>query len=212
MAQALLRAENLLFEYDDLLLFDQLNFSAQAGEVIYVEGPNGSGKTTLLKIICGLLDPIEGQVLWRDQPINKAGNDFRENLLYQGHQAGIKGSLSARENLKWLLSLKGIDASGASGMKLIDDALLRSGLAGFEDIPCGHLSAGQKRRVGLARIYISKDKLWILDEPFTAIDKQGVATLESAIEQHAKQGGVVFITTHQPMNITVPTQRLALGS
>ncbi|MDF1644378.1 MAG: cytochrome c biogenesis heme-transporting ATPase CcmA [Pseudomonadales bacterium] len=206
MPQALLRAENLLFEYDDLLLFEDLNFSARPGEVIYVEGPNGSGKTTLLKILCGLIDPVEGQVYWQDQRINSAASHYRENLLYLGHHAGIKSSLTARENLKWLLSLRGV-----RGRVEIEHALALSGLAGFEDIPCGYLSAGQKRRVSLARMFISNEKVWILDEPFTAIDKGGVATLESAINQHAEQGGVVFITTHQQMNLTVPTEHLVLG-
>ncbi|MBV1915926.1 MAG: cytochrome c biogenesis heme-transporting ATPase CcmA [Pseudomonadales bacterium] len=206
MPEVLLRAENLLFEYDDLLLFEQLNFSAQQGEVVYVEGPNGSGKTTLLKILCGLIEPTEGQIYWRDQRISSAHIDYRQNLLYQGHQAGIKSSLSARENLKWLLSLKGL----RPGLDKIDEALALSGLMGFEDVPCGHLSAGQKRRVGLARIFISNEKIWILDEPFTAIDKKGVATLESTINQHAEQGGLVFITTHQSLNLTVPSQCITL--
>jgi len=207
LSSAVLRAENLMFEYDDLLLFDQLNFSAQAGEVVYVDGPNGSGKTTLLKILCGLIDPTEGKVYWQDRPIASAASSYSQDLLYQGHQAGIKGSLTARENLKWLISLKGIRDDD----QLIDGALALSGLAGYEDIACAHLSAGQKRRVGLARIFISNEKLWILDEPFTAIDKAGVASLESTINQHAEQGGLVFITTHQQMNLTVPNQRLALG-
>ena len=210
MPEVLLRAENLLFEYDDLLLFEQLSFSVKQGEVVYVEGPNGSGKTTLLKILCGLIEPTEGRLYWQDKRIGSADahNSYRQNLLYQGHQGAVKASLSARENLKWLLSLKGLRCT----TNVIDDALALSGLMGFEDIPCGHLSAGQKRRVGLARIFISNEKVWILDEPFTAIDKKGVASLESAINRHAEQGGVVLITTHQSMNLTVPSQHITLGS
>lgn len=210
MPEVLLRAENLLFEYDDLLLFEQLSFSIKQGEVVYVEGPNGSGKTTLLKILCGLIEPTEGRLYWQGKRIGSADvqNSYRQDLLYQGHQGAVKASLSARENLKWLLSLKGLRCATS----VIDDALALSGLMGFEDIPCGHLSAGQKRRVGLARIFISNEKVWILDEPFTAIDKKGVASLESTINQHAEQGGVVLITTHQSMNLTVPSQHITLGS
>jgi len=212
LPQALLRAENLRFEYDDLLLFEQLSFSVMPGEVVYIEGPNGSGKTTLLKILSGLIDPIEGQVYWQDKPINRGARTYQQAMLYQGHQSGIKDSLSARENLKWLMSLKGLRDVGQ-----IEEALAASNLAGFEDIPCGHLSAGQKRRVGLARLLINDDnhqtaeKLWILDEPFTAIDKSGVAALEATINKHAQRGGMVMITTHQEMQLTVPTQRIVLG-
>lgn len=204
---ALLRTIDLCCERDDRLLVDRLNLEVAAGEICQVEGPNGSGKTTLLRVLCGLSSRYSGDILWRGQPMRKARNDFLSSLLYIGHSAGIKSALTPRENLSWHGAMK----RDIQGDRVIEEALQRVGLYGFEDAPCYTLSAGQQRRVGLARLFLAPAPLWILDEPFTAIDRQGVAELEGWIGEHAAQGGSVILTTHHELKIAQPVQHIRLG-
>ena len=203
---ALLETVNLSCERDDRLLIDHLNLSVHRGHIYQIEGPNGSGKTTLLRVLCGLSTRYTGDLLWQSRSVKQAQVEFLSSLLYIGHQPGIKSSLTPRENLTWHVSVKGycIDSH-------IDDALAKVGLYGFEDSPCYSLSAGQQRRVSLARLFLNDCPLWILDEPFTAIDKTGVAQLEGWIEQHAAQGGAVVITTHHQLSFQNQHQRVTLG-
>jgi len=197
----LLEAKSLLCERDDRILFEELSFAIAAGDITQIEGPNGSGKTTLIRILCGLSTAYEGQLLWRDKAMSRSREQFCQQHIYFGHLTGIKAPLSAEENLRWMSQCRGSSLKGLALDNAIDQALVKVGLRGFEDTPVYTLSAGQKRRVALARLFLEPVPLWVLDEPFTAIDKHGVAELESIIEQHAKQGGAVVLTTHHELNI-----------
>lgn len=206
---ALLQTLDLCCERDERLLVDRLNLTINAGTVCQVEGPNGSGKTTLLRVLCGLSSRYRGEILWRGQPVSRVRSDYLGELLYLGHSAGIKSALSPRENLAWHHSMR--SCSREDARQAIESALVKVGLYGYEDAPCYTLSAGQQRRVGLARLFLTPASLWILDEPFTAIDKQGVAELEGWIAEHAGQGGSVLLTTHHQLTLDREVQRLRLG-
>lgn len=205
MSTALLQVDNLFCERDERVLFEDLCFSVSVGDVIQIEGQNGSGKTTLLRILSGLSNHYEGDLLWQGQPIHEVRDDFRRELLYFGHHPGVKAILTPEENLRWYAAMHpNIQAED------IFMALEKVGLQGFEDSPCHTLSAGQNRRVSLARLYLSRAKLWILDEPFTAIDKKGVAEKEQLILDHASQGGCVILTTHHELGVGDRIRRLNL--
>jgi heme exporter protein A len=187
-----LEASALACERDWRMLFEHLELRLAAGDMLQISGPNGSGKTSLLRLLSGLMQPTAGQVLLNGQPLNQNRAD---HLLWIGHAAGIKDLLTPIENLTWLCALH----TGAENAALWT-ALDAVGLRGFEDVPCHTLSAGQKRRVALARLYLPGPALWILDEPFTALDKQGVAQLERHLAEHCEQGGAVVLTTHHTLS------------
>lgn len=192
----MLEARAICCERDDRWLFENLAFQANGGEIWRVLGPNGTGKTTLLRILAGLSSSYEGQLFFQEQPLHKVRYEFLSHLLYLGHQPGIKANLTGIENLRWLCGMH----HSVSDQE-IADALEKVGLRGFEDVPCHSLSAGQQRRVALARLFITQCPLWILDEPFTAIDKKGVAELEQLLADHAKKGGLVILTTHHDLKM-----------
>lgn len=195
----LLSAKQLTCIREDRILFEQLNLQINAGDIVQIEGPNGAGKTSLLRILAGLSQAYEGHVFfYNDQKAQKIADDreqFHTNLLYLGHLPGVKGEMSASENLTFNLALHGLNTEE------VESNLAAVNLLGFEDSLASHLSAGQHRRIALAQLHSSKAKIWILDEPFTAIDKQGVENLERLFLQHAKQGGCVILTTHQDLTI-----------
>ncbi|WP_318471751.1 cytochrome c biogenesis heme-transporting ATPase CcmA [Photobacterium leiognathi] len=191
---------------DERLLFDELSFTISSGELVQIEGHNGAGKTTLLRIIAGLGRADSGQVFWNQEDIYTAREDFHQELLFLGHQTGVKRELTAFENLAFFQAMhkcnEGSDLKGSpkvTGDDALWQALAHVGLAGREDVPAGQLSAGQQRRVALARLWLSNHKLWVLDEPLTAIDKQGVKVLENLFLSHVERGGMVLLTTHQDM-------------
>lgn len=175
-------------------LFRPLSLSVQGGEVVQISGPNGAGKTTTLRALGGLYSEWTGDISWNGNSARVPDYDMRCQLLYLGHQTGVKRSLTARENLSWYFGIHGRAFPGR-----VEDALAAVGLAGYEDIPCQQMSAGQNRRVALARLYVTEAPVWILDEPFTAIDRAGVAKLETLIVGHASKGGLIILTTHQPL-------------
>ncbi|WP_049721710.1 cytochrome c biogenesis heme-transporting ATPase CcmA [Gilvimarinus polysaccharolyticus] len=194
MSEPLLTLNNLSCERDSRTLFSGVHYSCPPGTLLQIVGFNGAGKTTLLHTVAGLLPAACGDVRWRGRPIAQQRQAFYQDLLYLGHQVPVKPQLSVRENLLWLGALNTPATEAA-----IAAALVEVDLAGFEDSPCYALSAGQKRRVLLAQLYLSRAALWILDEPFTAIDKSGVLKLEAAMARHATNGGVVLFTSHQPL-------------
>jgi len=193
---------------EERLLFENLNFSAKPGDFIQIEGPNGIGKTSLLRILAGLSSAFEGSVSWLQESINDCRETYHQDLLFLGHQSGVKAELSAYENLTFFQSLYNTDLE-------IDlwQVLALVGLAGFEDQSAAHLSAGQQRRISLARLWMTKAKLWILDEPFTAIDKRGVKVLEQHFLNHCQAGGIVIITSHQDLLMSQDKlQTISLGA
>lgn len=189
----LLAAQKLTCIREDRILFEKLDFTVSSGDIIQIEGPNGAGKTSLLRILAGLSQPYEGDVLFNKCSINNDKENYNKHLLYIGHLAGIKGEMSAQENLQFNLALSGLNSENA------EQALSEVNLLGFEDALASHLSAGQHRRIALAKLWQSNAPVWILDEPFTAIDKYGVRTLEGLIINHAEKGGCVILTTHQDL-------------
>ncbi len=192
----LLLVRDLFCERGDRILFENLNFSVSKGDILQVEGPNGAGKTTLLRIISGISAAFEGEIQWLGNEINRCRPDFLCNLLYLGHKAAVKVTLNPLENLRILVGMHRAPVD-----REIFDALQKVGLEGYEDVPCHSLSAGQQRRVGLAKLYLSYEPLWILDEAFTAIDKKGVADLEFLIVERARAGGAIVLTTHHEFNL-----------
>ncbi len=192
----MLEVRDLTAIRDDRELFESVSFAVTAGDLIQVEGRNGSGKTTMLRIITGLGDSDSGEIFWNGVETRKDRDTFHQDLLFIGHQTGVKKELTAFENLSFYQKL-----NGSAGVTQDDIwmALAKVGLAGKEDIPTGKLSAGQQRRVALARLWLSKHPLWILDEPLTAIDKQGIKVIEALFVEHTNNGGMVLFTTHQDM-------------
>ncbi|MBK5931329.1 cytochrome c biogenesis heme-transporting ATPase CcmA [Halochromatium salexigens] len=189
-------------------LFSGLGFQLPAQTLLHVRGRNGSGKTTLLRVLCGLLRPDAGQIRWRGEHIRDLAEDYNRDLLYFGHLNGIKADLSGLENLRIASTLDQDPVDEAA----ILAALARIGLAGFEDLPTRMLSQGQKKRVALARLILSKAPLWILDEPFTALDVDAVEFLQQLISAQVADGGSVVLTTHQEVPLTRGAiQRLTLG-
>ncbi len=177
-------------------LFSGLSFDLASGDVLQIAGENGSGKTSLLRILCGLSLADEGEVYWSGQPIRKNRSDFFAELVYVSHQNGIKDDLTALENLK-------IDSLiGSADIAITpEQALKQLDLGSRINVLCRSLSAGQKRRVGLARLLIRKAKLWLIDEPVNALDQKGRCAVENIIRNHSQKGGITIYTTHFPLEL-----------
>jgi len=184
----------------DRVLFDRLSFSLQSGQLVYLRGPNGAGKTSLLRILCGLSQPESGTITWQSQPL---GERWFKDLIYVGHKPGVNGALSAIENLAFWCRQHHVSASHDH----LYHVLAELGLVGMEDVPCRTLSAGQQRRVALSRLWLKSAKVWILDEPFTALDVKGVAQLEDKMKAHVDAGGAVLTTSHQALSERAGTVR-----
>jgi heme exporter protein A len=205
----MLEAHNLACQRGDRTLFSGLSFTLACGELMQVAGPNGSGKTSLLKILCGISSPVEGEIRWQGQDTRKQGEAFRASLLYLGHQNAVKEDLSALENLQIAATLAGEPLEEARAL----DALDRIGLLGREYLPAKVLSQGQKRRVTLARLLVSRVPLWILDEPLTALDVRAIELIQNRLAEHLSAGGMVVLTTHQPIDVPgVAPRRLEMGT
>ena len=171
-------------------------------------GHNGSGKTTLLRTLCGLIAPSQGSVNWNGKNIRRQREEFAADMLFLGHLNGIKADLTAVENLRILCQLDGLNVNENDLWQVLKDM----GLYGHEDLAVGVLSQGQKRRVTLARLLLSKSPLWLLDEPFTALDKAAVDFLQTVITSHVENGGMVILTTHQDVALTTgEVKQLRLG-
>lgn len=192
--QPQLQVEALACYRGERLLFENMSFTARFGEVLEISGYNGSGKTTLLRLLCGLLLPEKGTLLWGGQPIDKIRPLYHSELAYVGHTDGIKEELTAQENLKVAGALHG------GGIRP-EQALERVGLSKIRGLLGRFLSAGQRRRLALARLLVNRARLWLLDEPFTALDKDAMRTIAALLEEHTAQGGIAIFTSHHPVDI-----------
>ena len=194
----MLEAVDLQCVRGERTLFSSLDFCLERGALLRVAGANGSGKTSLLRIVCGLTPPAHGEIRWDGTNIRKLGEEYARQLVYIGHANALKDDLTARENLTIGSQLAGLDASPRSA----EDALERFGVGHCAPLPARVLSQGQKRRVALARLALSSAvPLWVLDEPFTALDVAAVEDLQALISTHLERGGSVMLTTHQEVAI-----------
>lgn len=196
MGRPVISIHNISCERDDRILFNQLSFNFNSGAIIQLEGPNGAGKTTLLRILAGLFTSFEGELRYGEQLMSECRLEFQQNLLFIGHKSAVKTSMTPLENLRYALGLKRFYEEDE-----LWTALEKVGLAGYEHVLCRNLSAGQQRRVALARLYLSHEQVWILDEIFTAIDKRGVAQFEALLAEKAREGKTVILTTHHQFDI-----------
>jgi len=203
---ALLEIQDLSCVRNDRLLFENLDFALESGEMLVVEGPNGCGKTSLLRILTGLRLADSGAVLWRGDPIDHLAGDYYEQVNYVGHHDGVKHELSCLENLRLARAM------GVPSQLDLDDVLERVNLYAYGETEVGSLSAGQKRRLALARLLATDSMLWILDEPFTSLDKASMAMFATVFEQQLQHEGIIVVTSHH--DIALPTravQHLDLG-
>lgn len=195
MSDLLVSVTGLGLERGGRVLMENFDLQVRRGELLLVEGANGAGKTTLLRSLAGL------------SRFGQSGDIqlHTDKLLFLGHRPGIKQMLSARENLDWYCRGCGLDAGG------VDSALEQVGLFGYEEVLCHRMSAGQQRRVNLARLYLSDAELCLLDEPFTAIDRDGVRVLTHTLADRVKAGAAVILTSHQDLPLDVPVRRITIG-
>ena len=187
----------------DRLLFEGLSVHVSAGEVVQVHGPNGSGKTTFLRILCGLQPPSGGHVRWRGRDLSPGAPEMRAEVQYVGHAGGVKLDLTPRENLDVAMALGARPTGTTAGA-----ALARLGIGRVRDVPLRTLSAGQRQRAALARLLTCGAALWVLDEPFTALDTSGVAIAGAMLREHTEAGGTAMIASHHPVALSGVAPRL----
>jgi len=199
----MLEASNLECVRGERRLFAGVGFCLDGGEMLFLQGKNGAGKTTLLRMVCGLTHPVSGEIRWNGEPIGRLGEEYREELCYLGHLNAIKEELTPLENLTASAKLAGETLTEDDAL----DALEAVGLAGREDLACKYLSQGQKRRVALSRLVHERRALWVLDEPFVALDVAAVGWLAGLIGAHLQRGGMAMLTTHQAVDIPAATIR-----
>ena len=197
---ALLEARALALARNDEAIFGPIDFALHEGEIVLIEGDNGSGKTTLLRVLSGLLAPSSGEILLAGAPLTLARLSHQVALL--GHQPGLKSDLTAMENLRFAAGLGGVRAGISPAT-----ALAGVGLEGFADVPTRQLSAGQKKRVALARVLLAPVGLWLLDEPYANLDLDGIKLVNRVLELHARRGGAALITSHGAYAFTSGTPR-----
>jgi heme exporter protein A len=176
-----------------------------AGQLLHVSGPNGTGKTTLLRVICGLLRPEQGTVSWLGKAISSVRAEYQAALAYASHEPALKGDLTALENLRFAVGLK-----RRVTLQELRASLDRTGVAGCADLPARVLSAGQRRRVAMARVVAMGAPLWLLDEPFTNLDAAGTALMSSLLQSHVAGGGSALVVAHQELALGCDMRRLEL--
>ena len=204
---ALLETRKLCCTRNDRTLFENLDIALEPGQMLVVEGPNGCGKTSLLRILTGLRLADSGEILWRGDPIDRLAGDYYEQVSYVGHHDGIKHELSCLENLRLARAM------GVPSATDLDDVLECVNLYAYGETDVGHLSAGQKRRLALARLLATDSMLWILDEPFTSLDKASMAMFADLFEQHLEHQGIIVMTSHHEISLPSRSlQRLNLGA
>jgi heme exporter protein A len=191
-------------------LFTGVGFELAPRTLLEVRGANGSGKTTLLRTLCGLLAPAAGKITWDARPIAALREEYHARIVYLGHLTAVKDELTALENLRFAARLAAMPSDAGAAANALDSF----GLGNFRHQPCKTLSQGQRRRVALARLRLAAARpLWILDEPFTALDAAAVQLVRSLIESHLAAGGMVVLTTHQEVQVTAHSRaRVELGA
>ncbi len=204
---AALEARELSCIRDDRILFEGLSFKLGPAQTLLIEGRNGSGKTSLLRILCGIRMPDSGSIHWNGGDIYKLATGYNADTAYVGHKDGIKLELTAEENLVFARSLgTPADISTAQALEQME-------LGGYDDVQAINLSAGQKRRLSLARLLITRSALWILDEPFTSLDTHGIAMVEAMATDHLSRGGMLALTSHHQVQLNdADIQRLNLSA
>ena len=203
----MLEAINLGCVRGDRRLFSNLNFAAGPGALIEVRGPNGSGKTSLLRILCGLSAPAEGEVRWKHQSLRSLGEEYSSDIAYLAHQNGVKHELNPIENLRISSALRGQALTKAEARTVLE----KVGISNCESLPARVLSAGQRRRLALARLIVSDATVWILDEVLTSLDTDAVALACKIISDHVNAGGVGVVATHHELDLPVSnSQRIDL--
>lgn len=189
-------------------LFSNLSFSVTPGTFLQLTGPNGSGKTSLLRILCGLMKPEEGTILWNGESIHSLAEEFSTELTYVGHRNGLKDELSAVENLRIANGLKSKVLTQSEAY----ETLAQMGLSGREELPIRYLSEGQRRRSALARLLTEHSKLWILDEVLTSLDQAAAQVMHKLIDEHLLHGGLAIVATHQEFTFSAGSfQRVELA-
>ena len=202
----MLSAHQLSCQRGTKRLFRDLHFGLQSGHWLQVKGPNGAGKTSLLRVLCGLSAASEGEVRWQGQNIRSNRSEFNAQLHYQGHGLALKDELNAQENLMSGMALHGVSATLAE----VQAALAEVGLKGRAHLPVKVLSQGQKRRVTMAALCLSRASLWVLDEPFAALDVSAQVSLQGILDRHLSRGGLVVLTSHQAVELQAVGQTLDL--
>lgn len=203
----MLAADQIACRRGDRTLFSELSFRVEPGHLLHVRGANGAGKTSLLRLVAGLLQPAAGRVRWNGGAIGADADAYRAAMLYLGHAPALKDDFSAVENLCLASRLAGEHVDEERACETLD----RWGLAGRAHLPCRVLSQGQRRRVGLARLALTRRPLWLLDEPLASLDVEAAAQLESLLHRHVDRGGLALLTTHQPMaTVAACTRELVL--
>lgn len=199
-----LQAEGLSCVREGRILFEGLNFHLKNGQILLLEGKNGSGKTSLLRIICGLREQDEGKIRWCNEPVNNSA--YYNEMAYVGHLNGIKQELTVAQNLKITQAL------GKAGRYSTIQALAKLTLAGYQNTLVQSLSAGQQRRLSLARLLITQKSLWVLDEPFTSLDTNGIKQIKSLIQEHVDHNGLVVLASHHVLELApLVTQTINLS-
>ena len=202
-----LEAHDLLCIRDDRTLYENLSFQVEPGQVLLLEGRNGSGKTSLLRTLCAIRLPDGGKITWDGEDIFELGPEYHAHTAYVGHKDGVKLDLTAVENLNMAKGL-----GDPNDDITIEQALAQVDLYGFEDVPARNLSAGQQRRLALARLLVTRAKLWILDEPFTSLDTHGIGVVEALFATHLANDGMIAVTSHHSVNLdTAAIRRINLS-
>jgi heme exporter protein A len=199
-----LRGHGLTLIRGDRALFCDLDFRVAAGELIVIEGANGSGKTSLLRVMAGLVQPQEGSVAWRGIDTARQRQAYHDELVWMGHRPGFKGDLTISENLRVEAGLRRTRRATTTTV------LERLGLGSVCGLPFRVLSAGQQRRVALARMLLADAALWLMDEPFTNLDVSGQVLVTELLRGHLNDGRMAVVATHHELTIGTPLQRIRL--